>query len=142
MQLILFKCFRFILVVFCICSIFISCHKPYNFEVLSEGKYKLVCIIHNTFTNQTDTIQRMCIGPHSQSYKFWFSIYQETNEDYYKCWIEESDNDSNLSFYHRNPLLSFDAYYSDLEFKKDTLNLSFSSNNDSLIGTLNLIRVP
>lgn len=142
MRLILFKCSRFILVVFCICSVFISCRKPYNFEVLSEGKYKLVCIINNTFTNQTDTIQRMCIGPHSQYNEFWFSIYQETNEDYYKCWIEESGNYSKLSFYHRNPLLSFDAYYSDLEFKKDTLNLSFFTENDSLQGTLNLIRVP
>jgi len=118
-----------------------SCDKHYKSDELNEGKYSFECIIHNNFTNQTDTIKRMCIGPHNKGDEFWFSIYQEANEDYYKCWIEESGDFSKLSFYHRNPLLSFDAYYSESEYKKDTLNLSFSTDNDSLQGTLNLIRV-
>jgi hypothetical protein len=51
-----------------------------NLKKLQEGKYNLECVIHNSNSNETDTISRICIGPDSGSQYRSAIFYQNEQE--------------------------------------------------------------
>jgi maltodextrin utilization protein YvdJ len=111
-----------------------------NLKKLQEGKYNLECVIHNSNSNETDTIIRICIGPEIGDDTFGFFLYQTITDDFYVLSVSDIKNEKIFGFTHRIPSQSLSTPNCNYVIEENSLKIHFE--NDSLNGDVILNRIP